>query len=301
MVLIGLRPSATSMLQALEMVVGPQKNFLALDIDLRDDDMETRRDELIHCVKKVNSGDGVIVFSDMFGGTPSNLAISIMDLPDVSDVEVIAGFNLPMLIKAASMRDGHQLQEVITKSRDAGRKYIYIASNILRATERTEEKAPPNELEELRKTALQLATDTRVNLLKIEKLVEALALEPAVTPGIGHNNPPERTIINPVLLKEGITAIEVIEEELPSEKPRSKVLEICLFVLERVKNGVIALIKWLGYKADKFLDNLLDSSGKAAGTAAAALIGAEAALGRLGEDMDKLIAMIHGLLKLLSF
>ena len=76
----------------------------------------------------MDAGRGVVVLTDMFGGTPSNLAISILYRPGV---EVIAGVNLPMLIKLASARNGNTLADAAAAARDAGRKYISIASEVL--------------------------------------------------------------------------------------------------------------------------------------------------------------------------
>jgi PTS system mannose-specific IIA component len=112
---------------ALEHVVGPQKQIETIAIG-PDDDMEARRAELIAAVRRVDSGQGVTVLSDMFGGTPSNIAISIME---ETGCEVVAGINLPMLIKLASVRGEATLEQAVTAARDAGRKYISVASKVL--------------------------------------------------------------------------------------------------------------------------------------------------------------------------
>ena len=112
---------------ALEHVHGPQKQLGVISIG-PDDDMDTRRNEILAAIKEVDTGDGVILLTDMFGGTPSNLAISVME---DAKVEVIAGVNLPMLIKLASVRDESTLDEAISEAQEAGRKYISVASKIL--------------------------------------------------------------------------------------------------------------------------------------------------------------------------
>ena len=112
---------------ALEHVVGPQEAIETISIG-PDDDMEKRRDDILAAVKRVDSGTGVTVLTDMFGGTPSNLAISIMDQ---SHVEEIAGVNLPMLIKLASKRADCDLASLVSAAQDAGRKYISVASQVL--------------------------------------------------------------------------------------------------------------------------------------------------------------------------
>ncbi len=118
---------AEEFVSAMEHVVGPQKAVRAICIG-PDDDMEQRRQDILNAVKDVDQGDGVILLTDMFGGTPSNLAISIMEN---AKVEVIAGINLPMLIKLASVRKVCGMDEAITAAQESGRKYINVASHVL--------------------------------------------------------------------------------------------------------------------------------------------------------------------------
>jgi PTS system mannose-specific IIA component len=118
---------AEEFVAATEHVVGPQEGVRAISIGA-DDDMEQRRKDILHAVDAVDGGDGVILLTDMFGGTPSNLAISIMDK---ANVEVIAGINLPMLIKLASVRKSSPLKEAAEAAQDSGRKYINVASKLL--------------------------------------------------------------------------------------------------------------------------------------------------------------------------
>ncbi|WP_341894540.1 PTS sugar transporter subunit IIA [Ferrovibrio terrae] len=118
---------AEEFINATEHVVGPQKNMRAVCIG-PDDDMEQRRQDILAAVAAVDAGKGVIVLTDMFGGTPSNLAISIMDQ---AKVEVIAGVNLPMLIKLASVRGKAELASAVSAGQEAGRKYINVASKLL--------------------------------------------------------------------------------------------------------------------------------------------------------------------------
>jgi len=113
--------------QALEHVVGPQGQIEAVTIG-PDDDVEERRKDIIEAVKRVDSGDGVAILTDMFGGTPSNLAISCMSRPKV---EVLAGINLPMLVKLAKVREERSLPDAIAMAQEAGRKYVTIASRVL--------------------------------------------------------------------------------------------------------------------------------------------------------------------------
>jgi PTS system mannose-specific IIA component len=112
---------------ALEHVVGPQQQIEAVTIG-PEDDVERRRRDIIEAVKQVDSGDGVVILTDMFGGTPSNLSISVMNQPRV---EVLAGINLPMLVKLAKVRCDCPLAEAVTQAQEAGRKYITVASRVL--------------------------------------------------------------------------------------------------------------------------------------------------------------------------
>ena len=127
MVLVTHGRLAEELIAALEHVVGPQPNVKAVCIG-PDDDMEQRRAEILDSAAQADEGDGVVLLTDMFGGTPSNLAISVMDK---ANVEVIAGVNLPMLIKLASVCKTEPLNIAIESAQEAGRKYINIASKLL--------------------------------------------------------------------------------------------------------------------------------------------------------------------------
>ena len=118
---------AEEFIAATEHVVGKQKGMRAICIG-PEDDMEQRRQEILQAIGEVDSGAGAIVLTDMFGGTPSNLAISTMER---ANVEVIAGVNLPMLIKLASARAGMPLAQAVAAAQEAGRKYINVASKLL--------------------------------------------------------------------------------------------------------------------------------------------------------------------------
>lgn len=118
---------AQEFIAATEHVVGKQKNLIAICIE-PEDDMEKRRDDILAAVKEVDTGSGVAILTDMFGGTPSNLAISIMGKVAV---EVVAGINLPMMVKLATIRSTVPLAEAVLVAQEAGRKYINVASHLL--------------------------------------------------------------------------------------------------------------------------------------------------------------------------
>ncbi|HZZ34369.1 MAG TPA: PTS sugar transporter subunit IIA [Caulobacteraceae bacterium] len=118
---------AEEFVYAMEHVVGPQSAVASICIG-PDDDMERRRRDILKACRDVDDGGGVILLTDMFGGTPSNLAISVMEQ---TKAEVIAGLNLPMLIKLASVRTREPLGTCVAYAQEAGRKYISVASYVL--------------------------------------------------------------------------------------------------------------------------------------------------------------------------
>ena len=121
---------ATELVKVMEHVVGPQDQLTTITID-PDDDMEKRREDILNSVRFVDKGLGVIILTDMFGGTPSNLAISIMEQ---AEIDIIAGVNLPMLIKLASVRSTETISDAVAQAREAGQKYIMVASQVLGST-----------------------------------------------------------------------------------------------------------------------------------------------------------------------
>jgi PTS system mannose-specific IIA component len=118
---------ATEFITAMEPVVGPQEAVEGICIDA-DDDMEARRADIAGAIQRVDRGKGVIILTDLFGGTPSNLAISLMKS---EDIEVIAGVNPPMLIRLEGARKVMGVRAAVAAAREAGRKYISVASEIL--------------------------------------------------------------------------------------------------------------------------------------------------------------------------
>lgn len=124
---------AEEFIDATQHVVGPQENMRGISMG-PDDDSEQRRQDIMDAVAEVDTGSGVIVLTDMFGGTPSNLAISIMDK---ANIEVIAGVNLPMLIKLASVRNTESLEQAVVSAQEAAKKYINVASKLLNVSQAT--------------------------------------------------------------------------------------------------------------------------------------------------------------------
>ncbi|MFN0043458.1 MAG: PTS sugar transporter subunit IIA [Alphaproteobacteria bacterium] len=127
LVLVAHGDLGAEFLKALEHIVGPQAQAYSIRIGV-EDDMEARRREIAAAITAADTGQGVVLLTDMFGGTPSNLAISVMR---PGHVEVVAGVNLPMLLKLAGVRGQATLASAVSDAQDAGRKYIHIASRLL--------------------------------------------------------------------------------------------------------------------------------------------------------------------------
>ncbi len=128
--IVGHGTFAAGLVETLGFVVGAQSQIAAIEI-YPDDDMEQRRRDMIQAIDAISDGDGVIILTDMFGGTPSNLAISLMDK---GKIEVIAGANLPMAIKLVSLREKDPLagiESIVLRAQETGRKYINVASQLL--------------------------------------------------------------------------------------------------------------------------------------------------------------------------
>ncbi len=113
---------------SLNHIVGETLQVEVVDI-MAQDDMEAKRDEIMAAVRSVDRGDGVILLTDMFGGTPSNLAMSV--LGEDHQVEVIAGVNLPMLVKLVEIRSSHRFADAVTTAQEAGKRYINVAGHLL--------------------------------------------------------------------------------------------------------------------------------------------------------------------------
>jgi len=127
MVIVTHGKLANELILAMEHIVGKQENVFAVCIS-PNDDIETKRKEVLEKAKEADTGNGVVLFTDMFGGTPSNLAISVIGN---DHNEAIAGVNLPMLVKFARVRNKTPLSEAVSMAQEAGRKYISIASHLL--------------------------------------------------------------------------------------------------------------------------------------------------------------------------
>lgn len=122
---------ANEFAKTLEHIVGPQENLITVSL-FPDDDMEVKRKEIQDAIQQVEKNQGVVILTDMFGGTPSNLAHSLLKR---QNVEIVAGMNLPLLIKLVSSRKTKSLHESVLLAQEAGRKYIHVASQTLNESE----------------------------------------------------------------------------------------------------------------------------------------------------------------------
>ncbi len=118
---------ANEFAKTLEHIVGPQENLMTVSL-FPDDDIEVKRKEIQNAVQQVGGNQGVVILTDMFGGTPSNLAHSLLK---GQNVEIVAGMNLPLLVKLVSSRKTKSLHESVLLAQEAGRKYIHVASQTL--------------------------------------------------------------------------------------------------------------------------------------------------------------------------
>lgn len=126
-VLVSHARLAQELAETLEHVVGPQDQLASVSL-FPNDDIEAKRQEILDTVDRVDRGQGVVILTDMFGGTPSNLAHSLLD---ERNVEIVAGVNLPLLVKLSSVRKTKPIHEAVLLAQEAGRKYIQVASHIL--------------------------------------------------------------------------------------------------------------------------------------------------------------------------
>ena len=118
---------AAELVNAAEMIVGEINHITSVSIGWHDD-VDVARTEIEHAIERVNAGNGVLIVTDMFGGTPTNIAMTFLD---DYPVEVVTGANLPMIIKLATQQDGDSLSDVAKRVRDQGQKNIYLASEVL--------------------------------------------------------------------------------------------------------------------------------------------------------------------------
>ncbi len=142
LVIISHGDLASSFVSVMELIGGIQPNVKAISIQANNNNMEEQRGIVISAIKEVDQGKGVILLTDLFGGTPSNLAISALG---IKNVEVIAGINLPMLLKLISIRNHASLQEAVNQAQQEGRKQIHIASTLLETQQSKSEIDSPSD------------------------------------------------------------------------------------------------------------------------------------------------------------
>lgn len=275
---------ASALLVAMEHVVGHQSQTSCIEIGAHDN-MEVRRQDIADAVANNDIGDGVIILTDLCGGTPSNLAISLLS----NRVEVVWGINLPMLIRCDMARKNEPLHAAAASIRDAGRKYIDRAADVLgdnfeppSAVGMVSNQGPHNaicdSLEHMAIDLERLRTDLRSQLR-----------QKTTYSGIGHNLPPPAfTIDDNHVLEEGEIASKVAANELAKDQPNPKILQLCIAALKRVMALLKQLSVWSLSLGDTFVKEGVKSTGKALGPALVAAATAAGLSGKVAELIEYL-------------
>lgn len=279
---------AQSLLTAGEAVIGPIANALAIGI-LPHDDMEKRRNEIADAVKKVDAGHGVIIATDLFGGTPSNLAISCMR----PGVEVVAGMNLPMLIRFGNARQDLLLDEAAIALKEAGQKYITRASELLGiGREVSEPKATIQDASSETEVAAVLRSVSN-ELGKLNAILKNQPRSAIIHGGIGHNLPPPiLTFDDTETLETGEIAAQTSAVEIEKARPSANILKLCIAALKKVLRLLNQLASWAASKIDTFAENAAKSAGKAVGPLLVAGAMAASLSGTIAQLIEQLSAVI---------
>ena len=277
------------MMRATEHVVGPLAQATTVAIG-PDDDMERSRDAIAAAIAANDDGSGVMIATDLFGGTPTNLAISLMS----DRVEVVAGMNLPMMIRFAGARRRESLADTAVAMREAGRKYINRAAEILgEAVGAPEEPVatPSGPHDVVIETLVRAAED----LARLRELMIAQSRHMPSAGMIGHNLPPPAfTMEDRATLDDGAVALAVSGTELASATPDRSVLQLCVAALKRVLSLLRQIAHWALAKGNLFIDEAAKSAGKAVGPA---LVAASVAAG-LSDEIGALITYLRGVIGL---
>lgn len=249
-----------ALLRATEFVMGPVEQAAVVSITA-DDDMERRRADLAAATRRVNSGDGVMIVTDVFGGTTSNLAISIMS----KDVEVIAGPNLPMMMRFGQGRH-LALADCAQTMREHGRRYITRALDVLGPpVEESSPAATPADETGLDRMAFELE-EIADSLWELKETLLTNSRGASRHGAIGHNIPPlDLAPDESDIFEEGETAARVAAEELGRSAPNSDVLKLCLAVLKRALRLLKEIGRWAAWKGELFATEAAKSAGKAVG------------------------------------
>jgi PTS system mannose-specific IIA component len=285
---------------AMEHIVGRQSAVKTIAIG-PDDDMGQRRDDIRSAINLCDSGDGVVIVTDLFGGTPSNLAVSLLER---DRVEVVAGVNLPMLIAFNNSRQGRSVSKCAAEMTRAGKLYISNAREVVgRSTEDSSDAADEMDEELLRGPAdsaeiieRQQAATVLVNSASTLSKLEYHAL-PYVGwshGGMGHNRPPKADAnLDLAIIEEASIAADVAAQELASAAPRRSVIQLCVGALKRVLKLLGKILKYLGQKGDKLLDATLESAGKAAGPTILASVLITQLKGEITVGLEALLKLLH--------
>jgi PTS system mannose-specific IIA component len=268
----------------MEHIVGPQDRTAAIGIE-PDDDMEARSKEIKHAIDACDTGSGVIVLTDLLGGTPSNLAANFVE---PGKVELVAGVNVPILVGFDSARREMSLSDCAAHLTDMGRRYVTHWAGAVGTT-----VTPPTDQQELgRRRELSRSLDRAAQgIIDLRNQLQLATVFP-VHGGMGHNLPDSAfRWSDTLILNDGIIAAEVSAQEVAELAPRKNVLGLCVNALKRLVRLLERVRKWTAEKADLFVQEAVKSAGKAAGPAL--LLAIADMVGVLRPLIDALVKYVH--------
>jgi PTS system mannose-specific IIA component len=275
---------STSLLDTAVELIGRRSNIRAIEL-APDDDIEGVREQMRRAVEYLQDEEGVLILSDLFGGTPSNLGISLME---PGRVDCVAGVNLPMVLRAAAGSGGATLIEFAKELQAIGRRYISVTP---RLEEIQHADQPVVALGHL--GALTLSLDRCIaDLTMLSSLLKALQGQNDPTAGIGHNSIPIIESGTPAAVEDALLAALVVRRELIRPDPQPEVIRLSHRLLGRLLKVLARIGGWAAQKGDKFVDGVIDSVSKAAGTAV--IIGV--IVGALEGNVSELLPQLEDIL-----
>lgn len=281
---------ANELVIAMEHIAGPQEQIGTICVGPKDD-MDVRRLDISNAIKACDDGSGVIVLTDLFGGTPSNLSINLMNS---NKIEVISGVNIPMLISLSLTRSKMNIKQLSISAIEAGRKYTTTASEYLSDSHHLFGGGGEFWKKDIKTVDRYLYEfDQSVEILQ-EFLSNTQNYSVNIV-GIGHNGPPIEMKVNISTVYDGVAARQIFRDEIDRAEPRKEVISLCLKLLKKLLKIVKKITQYILSKADVFIDGTLESSSKAVGP----VIVASAAISQLGPQLTKIVEFLEGLLETL--
>jgi PTS system mannose-specific IIA component len=277
-----------AMLAAVSQLVNRSQGLDAVSIR-PDEDMENVRLRISQAVDALADPEGVLIFTDQFGGTPFNLAVSLMK---DQAVEVVAGVNLPMLLRAVAGPGDLSLPEFARELRAVGRRGILDTSNDQQPT------AVSVNLDGVQLRKLTVSVDQCIGDLEmLRSLLKALESQGAPSAGIGHNSMPAVDPETHAIVEEALLASSILSRELKLEAPQPDAVSLAHRLLRRLLGALKSFMGWAAKKGDKFVDGAIDSISKAAGTAVVIGVVASALHANVSEMLPQLAEILKKLLE----